>query len=228
MKRAPEEREESETKRTRVDAFPFLDLLPEMQGEVVACIPAGDLGTRAALARSCKRMHVLVFVPKLPPPWFSLWNDMWAWEPHLRYTYGNHPICLRHFPLAPVDTNWRLAIPEICWICSTQEALRFVVASLRLHTWTGVYSHASAYVRSNGDGTPELTWEWWDGGSDSTFNLEWAVAHRAWRLYHAGTPRSDVQKPASFSEDTMGRWRSFLAQTREPKYKPRDYHPWWE
>jgi len=56
--------------------FPFLELLPEMQGEVIARLVG--VRDRACLARSCRALNLKVTLPVLP----VYWRD--AWTKHIR------------------------------------------------------------------------------------------------------------------------------------------------
>jgi hypothetical protein len=49
--------------------FPFLELLPEMRGEVIGWVQVSD---RAALARTCKLVHGETPVPQLPLAWNNI------------------------------------------------------------------------------------------------------------------------------------------------------------
>jgi len=52
--------------------FPYLTMLPEMQGEVVAHLL--DIDDRVSLSITCTQLVASMHVPRLPPPWRPAWT----------------------------------------------------------------------------------------------------------------------------------------------------------
>jgi len=227
MKRTHDDaQEEPEAKRVRVDQtalpdpFPFLDLLPEMQGEVVARIPEHELGDRAALARTCKQMHALVHVQELPEHWHRAWEDA-----KKAGHSGGEPglvVCFRHRLLVPLGVHHTHGPPRACWLCSMQTAFRFLLFELRLHTWPGVFRNAWLRV---GWICPQfghaLSLGWWeDRPVLRDCIITWSLGERVLSLkvdtrrYCLDYTCGAAPTAGLFGGDFVRAWKEFIARSR--------------
>jgi hypothetical protein len=169
---------------------PYLDLLPEMRGEVQHHLV--DLRDRMALARTCKQLLGDMPLPRLPLPWRPAWDT-------IRKQYPKEAMAFQYAFLEMI----RVGVPTWPGVFRCAAIDLFACETAR-----GCYSLSITWW-----------WKEERDGFEDNMIVKWYPAEKTWRVGRSdvGGPSLSLDKVLEIRGDT---WRAAVAQPRSETRSP--------